>query len=92
MEDCIWLKNGLYLNPVNNHTDGSSMSVTACCRSKHNNSTLKKLPKDIVGAATPSPSIHHYLQQVQNSKYNYENVKDTVCKTCTDAERTTNHF
>ena len=89
MEDCIWLKNGLYLNPVNNHTDGSSMSVTACCRSKHNNSTLKKLPKDIVGSATPAPSIHHYLQQVQNSKYNYKNVKDTVCKTCTDAERTT---
>ena len=89
MKDCIWLKNGLYLNPVNNHNDGSSMSVTACCRSKHSYSTLKQMPSDIVDAATPVSSIHHYLEQIKNPKYNYENVKDTVCRTCTDAERTT---
>lgn len=89
MQDCIWLNNGLYLNPVNKHTDGSSISVTACCRSKHNNSTLKQIPSDIVNSATPSPSIHHYLEQIKNPKYNYENVKDTVCKTCTDEERRT---
>ena len=89
MQDCIWLKNGLYLNPTDKHTNRSSMSVTACCRSKHNYSTLKQIPSDIVNSATPSPSIHHHLEQIKNPKYNYENVKDTVCRTCTDAERTT---
>jgi len=89
MEDCIWLKNGLYLNPVNKRDNGNTMSVTACCRSKHNSLTIKQLPEDIVDAAMPAPSIHHYLQQVQNSKYNYQNVKNTVCRVCTDAEQTT---
>lgn len=88
MSNCIWLTNGLNIKPVN-HNPNNSISVTNCCRSKNDPWTIKQLPENIRYAGKPASSISQYLTQIKDPNYNYQNVKDTVCRTCTDAETTT---
>lgn len=86
LDDCIWLTNGLQIGDAD---DSKSVLSKACCRSKHNQSVIDSTDGDLKKLVSASHSPEDHIQKLKNPLYNFQNLKDTVCKTCHEAEKGT---
>jgi sulfatase maturation enzyme AslB (radical SAM superfamily) len=95
-DNCLWITNGLHIgdtgimryqyDPANSH----QVLTKVCCRSKQHYDVSEKIDDpELKRLVLTEFSPQEHLEKVKNPKFNYENFKTTMCKTCHDAEKNT---
>lgn len=85
--NCIWLTNGLYISPRDK--EGKISNIKSCCRAKHDRVSFDILENNpqLQELSISSQLISEHTVKLKNSDYNYQNLKDSVCRICANEEK-----
>jgi len=94
--NCLWITNGLHIGDTGimryqyDPADSQQVLTKVCCRSKQHYDVSEKIDDpELKRLVLTEFSPQEHLEKVKNPKFNYENFKTTMCKTCHDAEKNT---
>ena len=95
-KNCLWLTNGLHIGDTgikrSKDDPANSRRVLSkfCCRSKQSYKDYESIDnKQLKETILPEYSPTDHVKKLNNIEVNYENFKNSVCRTCYDAEKTT---
>jgi len=85
--NCVWLTNGLYISPKDK--EGKISNIKSCCRAKHDKISFHSLEQDqyLQNLSISSELISEHVSKLSEQKYNYQKLKDSVCRICASEEK-----